>query len=132
ASVGDAPLAAAGVPVSALQGTPAVNVLVATFTDAGGPEPVGNYTASIDWGDGSAATPGTVSAAGTTFNVFGSHTYNVPSRFVVTVALRDEGGSTATATTSALVAPIPEAGPGPNERFVSQAYLDLLRRPVDA
>jgi len=31
------------------------NVIVATFTDAGGAENVGNYSAVIDWGDGSAA-----------------------------------------------------------------------------
>jgi hypothetical protein len=55
-----------GNPVVISVGASATNVAVATFTDPGGPEPVGNYLASVAWGDGS-TTAGTV-----TFNPAGS------------------------------------------------------------
>ena len=122
-------------PVNAVQGTPVVNVLVASFADPGGPQPVGNYSATIDWGDGTAATPGSVSASGGGFSVLGSHTYSLAGQFGVTVTVRAQDGRTATAATSAAVGMIPPPPPpvgGPNERFVAQAYVDLFRRPVDA
>ena len=50
---------------------------VATFTDPGGPEPLADYSASINWGDGTAATAGTITFAAGVFTVTGSHTYAV-------------------------------------------------------
>ena len=50
---------------------------VATFTDPGGPEPLADYSASINWGDGTAATVGTISFAAGVFTVTGSHTFAV-------------------------------------------------------
>jgi hypothetical protein len=47
---------------------------VATFTDPGGPEPVGNYSAVINWGDGIGSF-GMITLTGTTFTVNGTHTY---------------------------------------------------------
>ena len=59
--------------VSMTEGT-ASAVTVGTFTDIGGPEPLGNYSAMIDWGDGSSSI-GTITQSGDTFTVQGSHTY---------------------------------------------------------
>ncbi|HET6879917.1 MAG TPA: TIGR03118 family protein, partial [Pirellulales bacterium] len=99
AAIKDAPLSATGVPVSLQSGLALSNVSVATFTDPV-PEPIGNYSASIDWGDGT-ATLGTVSGSGGTFTVTGSHTYAADGVRAIDVTVKDEGGATATATTTA-------------------------------
>ena len=76
ANVIDAALSATGGSTfQATEGTPSTNQPVATFQDLGGAEAVGDYTASINWGDGSSATMGTISATGSVFTVYGSHKY---------------------------------------------------------
>src|SRR5262249_61488276 len=74
ATVAAAPLTATAVPIRA-----ALNVafagVVATFTDANPGGVVGDYTATIDWGDGENST-GTVASDGQGgFTVSGTHTY---------------------------------------------------------
>ena len=101
AKVNDAPLSAAGVPVSIQQSLTLANVAVATFTDAGGADAVSDYTATIDWGDGTTADAGTVSASSGTFTVSGSHTYATDGHHAIVATIHDEGGATATATTAA-------------------------------
>src|SRR6185437_9244108 len=99
AAVVDAPLQASGVPVNPSQGVTVSNAAVATFTDSGGAEPAANYTATIDWGDG-ATSAGAVSISGATFQVAGSHTYAAAGVHTITTSIKDEGGATATATSS--------------------------------
>src|SRR5207248_362239 len=54
AAVSDpAVLATAGAAISAVEGQLSASQAVATFTDPGGAEAVGDYGATIDWGDGS-------------------------------------------------------------------------------
>src|SRR5262249_19796068 len=68
------------------------NVLVATFTDPGGPESLSNYGATIDWGDGtpiSGAASITYDAANQTFSVYGNHayqTYGLNQTITITVS----------------------------------------------
>ena len=52
-------------------------VLLATFTDPGGLEALGDYSANIQWGDGTGTQigAGAITLNGTTFEVRGSHTY---------------------------------------------------------
>ena len=79
-----------------------LSATVATFTDADPNGVASDYTASIDWGDGSSSTAGTVSAAaGGGFEVKGSHTYAAAGQYTITVTIDDVGGAKATATTSA-------------------------------
>ena len=97
ATVAAAPLTAQGVPVSgsagvALNPAPSGDVLVATFTDSGTIRPVTDYTASIDWGDGTAATTATRITSqgtpnGTVFSVFGNHTYAAQGNFPIVVTI---------------------------------------------
>jgi streptogramin lyase len=94
AQVADAPLVPTGLNLQTANGV-TFSGTVATFADAGGPEAVGNYTASIDWGDGSAATPGTVTVAGSTFQVAGTHPYANGGFYNTRVTVKDEGGSVA-------------------------------------
>jgi hypothetical protein len=70
----------------------ASNALLATFTDDGGTEPVGNYHAAIDWGDG-VTTAGSVALSGGVFQILGSHTYSRAGSVTIGVAIQDDGGS---------------------------------------
>ena len=58
-TINDAPLTAAGTPVSAYARYPAT-VVVATFTDANPLSKATDFTATVDWGDGTSG-PATVS-----------------------------------------------------------------------
>src|SRR5205823_4732270 len=125
-AVADASLSATGLTITVPQGTATGTVNVATFTDAGGVEPITDYSATINWGDGTATSPGTITVSGGVFTVAGVHTYPFPGRFSVTVTVQDMGGSTVTtAATPAVIG-------STNERFVAQVYRDLLHREVDA
>jgi hypothetical protein len=86
--------------------------LVASFTDAGPQAFPGQFTASINWGDGSANSAGVISADGTGFDVSGSHTYNFsnPSTQTepVTVTVTDTlTGASVTINSTATVNPAP-------------------------
>src|SRR6185437_6043063 len=99
ANVADAPLSATGTTVTSPEFTTFTGV-VATFTDADPNGTVSDYTATIDWGDGT-TTAGVVAAAGGGFNVSGSHAYTEDGTFTVKATIVDAGGSTATATGAA-------------------------------
>ena len=100
----NAPLGATGKSVRGTAGVQ-LSATVATFTDADPNGVASDYTASINWGDGSSSTAGTVSAAaGGGFEVKGSHTYAAAGQFTITVTIDDVGGAKATATSSADVA----------------------------
>ncbi len=113
AIVSAAPIAASALPVAATEGTPLVDVPVATFTDANPGATSGDFSATIDWGDGTPATTGAISEADSTFTVRGSHTYadahaNAASgAFTITTRIASQGGSTATATGTATVSAVP-------------------------
>ncbi|GHO49036.1 hypothetical protein [Ktedonospora formicarum] len=73
---------------------------VATITGA---SRANDTTVMIDWGDGTAASPGTVIAnANGTLRVSGSHTYSRSDTFPITVKMR-EGAHTATGKGRAIV-----------------------------
>jgi hypothetical protein len=105
-TIADAPLTAAGAPVSAYARYPAT-VVVATFTDANSLAKPTDFTATVDWGDGTSG-PATVGArAGGGFEVTGTTTYKTPDSYPVAVAIADAGGSAATATTTATISAAP-------------------------
>ena len=71
---------------------------VATFTDSDRTAGAGDFTARIDWGDGS-VSDGTVSGGAGSFAVAGAHAYAEKGRFTVKVDITGTDGSIATATT---------------------------------
>ncbi len=79
--------------------------LTASFTDANPGDHHGDFTASIDWGDGLQASSGTVTYDSTTkiYSVAGSHTYAEDGSYDVTVTVNDDGGSATTITGTATV-----------------------------
>jgi hypothetical protein len=83
---------------------------VATFTDAMPGRGPADFSATINWGDG-ATTSGTITGAGGSFAVSGSHTYSIPGAYTTTVTISDPGGATANTTGSATVETNPDANP---------------------
>jgi hypothetical protein len=99
ATVGDAALSASGKTLTSAASSFSGNV--ASFSDANTAAPVSDFSASINWGDGSAPTAGTVtSAGGGSFNVSGSHSYATTGQYTITTTINDVGGSSATATST--------------------------------
>jgi hypothetical protein len=125
-TVTDAPLTASNAPAltngvegfTLLSAPVASSGVVATFTDADPTPAVSEFSATIDWGDGS-TSPGTIAASGSGFSVSGSHQYAEDGSYPIKVAIKDVGGSAASATSSATVAE------------PSNAVAALLDAPVD-
>jgi hypothetical protein len=125
ANVADASLHLSAATVSVTSSGQAANLLIATFTDDGGPEPAANYHAAIDWGDGSTTT-GSITLVNGVFQVTGSHQYAVGSgTFQVDVSVQDDGGSTDALTEQATVQLTA------HQLYVSGVYEDVLARPPD-
>jgi hypothetical protein len=113
---------------------PATDIRVATFTHAGGLEAPSDFTATIDWGDGSSST-GTVRLFGTTYTVRATHIYTEEATFPIQVTIsEDTGGATATVRTAAttLEQLLPDGTRGTaNQRWLGEVYRDLLGRAID-
>ena len=106
ATVANAPILVSANPLSGVEGA-AVSGVVASFTHAEVGATAADFTATIDWGDGSPVSTGTVTAAGSGFTVSGSHTYADEGSYKVTVNVVDRDGSTGTATGTATIADAP-------------------------
>jgi uncharacterized membrane protein len=105
ATVADAALSV-GQPVTiqATAGQTAGPTTLATFSDLGGPETVGDYSATINWGDNSTSAATVVSNPGGVFNVQGSHLYATQGSYAISISIVHEHGVTASASATAVVA----------------------------
>ena len=76
----------------------------ATFTDANPGDHTADFTATIHWGDSQTST-GTVSydSMTATYTVAGTHSYAEEGSYNISIAVVDDGGSTATITGTAVV-----------------------------
>ena len=89
------------VPIQAVEGTPFAGT-VATFTDANPNGVLGDFTASVLWGDGTGATAGTIVAdGGGRFHVTAGHTYAEAGNFAIQVVITDQGGASVSAVAPA-------------------------------
>jgi hypothetical protein len=98
--VGAAPLSVTNVAIN-VAGNGQFSGVVAQLVDADPPEPVSSYTATINWGDGSPPSPGTITPTGSTpsgwtFAIQGTHSYTQAGDFQVVAQVADPGGSRAT------------------------------------
>jgi hypothetical protein len=109
-NIGDAGLSASGLPITATEGT-AFTSAVANFSDAG----IGtadDFSATINWGDGSTG-PGTITDnGGGNYSISGSHTYSQEGNFGITVTIHDVGGAGTSANSTAQVADAPLSASG--------------------
>jgi len=85
-------------------------VTVATFTDGNPNAPVSEFTATINWGDGTSSAATITQDASKVFHVLGTHTYIEEGNFPVHVAIDDEGGASTTADGTARIADAPLSG----------------------
>jgi streptogramin lyase len=92
ADVAQAPLLALGVPVSATEGSVVrAGTLVTTFIDTAAAHSLGDYAATINWGDGTAADGAIIRLSGGNYQVVSAvpHTYRTPGNFAVLVTIQD-------------------------------------------
>ena len=87
ATVFDAPLTITALPITATSGT-LFQGNVATFTDRNPDAPTSDFTATIDWGDGT-TTAGTITEIQHVFQVSGTHAYLQPGHFPAIVSVQD-------------------------------------------
>lgn len=126
AQVADAPLVALSLNSTVQLNQNVNNATLATFSDLGGPDVAGDYTATVDWGDGT-TSPGTpvVNSDGT-ISVLGSHSYTAAGQYTLRITLNDEGGSSTTAFAEAAIGNVDA-----DDFFVAQAFQNILGRSVD-
>ena len=129
----DAPLSLSAVAVNSFEASTG-SVTVATFTDPGGQEPIANYSATIDWGDG-VTSAGSIALNGGVYTVSGSHAYADEGHFTVTVSASEVGGGSGGGSAGATILEeiLATGGRGtPTERWVNEVFHDLLGRQAEA
>jgi hypothetical protein len=94
---GDQAITASGATFSAVEGQ-SFSGPVATFSDPDTASTRSEYSATIDWGDASASSAGTISGSGGNFTVSGTHTYAEEGQYHPTVTITDTDNSSNTAT----------------------------------
>jgi hypothetical protein len=106
AFVSDPPVALSTIPnITAVEGATTGTLTIGTFTDPGGVEAATNYTATIDWGDGSTPTQGqvTYSAATNTFSVLASHIYKEAGSYSATTTISHGAATPSVSSTQATI-----------------------------
>ena len=106
ATIVQSPLLPVANAVVGVEGTAiAAGTPLASFTDSGGADPIASYTATVNWGDGSATTAATVTLSGTGGNFqvtsTGAHTYANEGIYAVTVTMTDNDATAGAIPTTA-------------------------------
>jgi hypothetical protein len=85
-----------------------LNAVVATFCDLGPVSAAADFTAEIDWGDGTKAA-GEIRGDNGHYEIHGRHTYHDVGEFEIGVTILSAGGASTTARSFAQIAPPPLA-----------------------
>jgi Calx-beta domain/Domain of unknown function (DUF4214) len=108
------PITAQGTTLGATEGVPFTGTTVATFTSFDPSRSAGDFTATINWGDGTAFSTGTITGNGG-FTVKGGHTYAEEGSYNISVTIHDGlNNFDATANTAATVADAPLSASAPS------------------
>ena len=118
--VSDAPLSSTAGPSISATESATVSGVLATFNDSDPNASAADYTATVDWGDGTTSAGTIAATSGGGFTVNGSHVYEEGS-FAVKVTIADAGGATTTATTSASIADAAITGTGKQLPITTEA-----------
>jgi len=118
----DPKIAATGHNVTGTEGAE-LSGTVATFTDPDASATADQYSATIEWGDGTESS-GTVSGSGGEFSVSGSHTYAEEGSYTVTTKIGDvdNPSNTAIATSTATIGDAPLSSACATPTATLQAY----------
>jgi uncharacterized membrane protein len=133
---GGGAIAATGVAVTGNEQITLAAVTVATFTAGEGSLPAGDFSASIDWGDG-VTSAGSVSLAAGTYTVTGSHKYLDEGHFTIHVSVDQTTNPALSATTSASATMheelLAEGTLGTaDQRYMDEIYRDVFNRQAEA
>lgn len=101
-----------GVDLNGVEGASLPIEPVATFTDTSGVQPVADYSATINWGDGTSSPGAIVAAPGGEFVVEGGHTFAEEGSYSPIISISDIGGDTAAASDFANIADAPLTATG--------------------
>jgi len=94
--------------LSGIESEPVASGQLAIFVDANHNGVASDFTANVDWGDGSASAEVVATGPVGSFRVPGSHTYADAGAYRVTVTITDsKGGATLTIGLNAVIADIP-------------------------
>lgn len=129
----DVPITATGTTFNTVEGASFTGT-VATFTDPDTSATAGEYTATINWGDGTAPTSGTITGPiGGPFTVSGTHTYTEEGTYTATVTINDVDTPTnsAAVTSTAVVADAPLTATCTN-KVSSQSFSGVVASFTDA
>ena len=112
----------------------AVSGTVATFTDPDTFATAGEYSASIDWGDGGPPTSGTITGGNGSFSVDGTHTYSEEGSYAITVTITDidNAANSAAVTDAASVADAPLTANCANVPNSLQSFNGTVANLIDA
>src|SRR5262249_14912077 len=130
----DVPITASGTTISATEGASFTGP-VASFTDPDTSATASEYTATIDWGDLTPPSVGTVSGpTGGPFTVTGTHTYAEEGPYTTTVTTTDVDTQTNTAppTSPATAADAALAATGAAAPASAQAFSGTTATFTDA
>jgi hypothetical protein len=135
-AAGDPPsiMAIAGT-ISGDESSTLTGVTVATFTDSDATLAAGDFTAVIDWGDGTTSA-GSVALVGATFAVTGTHAYQDEGHYTVgvTVCQTNDSSVAATVATPATIHEelLADGTVGtPDENYIQEIYRDLFGRQAE-
>ncbi len=107
ATVLDAPLSTSPSTFSAQIQVPDSGT-VATFQTSNSYATTADFTATINWGDGTAPTQGSISSVGyATFGVVGQHTYASVGTYPITVTIVSLGGQSVVVNSEAIATALP-------------------------
>jgi hypothetical protein len=127
AKISDAKLTAGAAKSFVAPAAQSATNVVASFTDAAGAQAAaGDFTATIDWGDGSSSAGTLTQTAAGAFDVKGTHTYTTAGAKSLTIKVDDEEGQTLTMTATATVPVLPNTGQPQTPVQPSMPLLPLL------
>ncbi|MDR3633479.1 MAG: Ig-like domain-containing protein, partial [Isosphaeraceae bacterium] len=113
ATITDAALTSSSVNFFGVEGQTIAPTTVATFNDADIFSQPSDFTATIDWGDGTTTAGSVVSLSGGNYAISGSHMYMQAQPYSVAVTINDIGGQTTSVVSTATVADAPLIGAAP-------------------
>jgi cyclophilin family peptidyl-prolyl cis-trans isomerase len=129
----DAPITAQGETLSANLNVN-LNTTVATFTDGDSTLTAGNFTANINWGDGTSSAGNVIGVAAGQYAVAGNHTYASAGNFRATISIvhaNPTGGVTASSATVTTTIDVINGVLQGNINYVQALYKDILGRAAD-